>query len=300
MTKPKDLNKETDTKSRNFFLIHNYNTVPEELVSLCEDYRIIDASDDAQVTEQLLDGDYSFEHVENTGHNLTSYFSYFADHHEELPDVMCLCKGNMIGRHVSREYFERAMSNTWFTYLYEEKAMRARYSRPTKEMLKENGGKDIGEGSIACLLSECQYTEENSSWYMQTGTHPYRYFRSYDELLTFVYRDPVLPRRISFAPGGCYIVRREMVTRHGAAFYRNLNKVMNYTLEPGFPAEAFIVERMMPLIFESNYEVNPWMEDEMLFDERLAHQEELITRERAEAAGGKNVIGKLKRIWRGL
>ncbi|MBO5565469.1 MAG: DUF3431 domain-containing protein [Lachnospiraceae bacterium] len=261
-------------KSSGFFLIHNYNTVPDDLLQYCTEYLIMDVSDDPEVAAKLREReDKRILFLQNTGHNLTSYFTYFAENLDSLPEVLFLLKGNIIGRHVSAEYFERTLHNTWFTYLYEERFMRARYSRPTKEMLQENGGKDISEGSIANLLTECQFTEENSSWYMQTGTHPCRYFSTYDALLQFIYVDPVLPKVIAFAPGGCYIVRGDQVRQHGKAFYRNLNKLMNYTLEPGFPAEAYIIERMMPLFFESNYRVQPWMEDENLFDEKIREVE---------------------------
>ena len=46
--------KKTDT----FFLIHNYNTVPENLLEYCQDYLIIDASDDEKVIKELKDKNY--------------------------------------------------------------------------------------------------------------------------------------------------------------------------------------------------------------------------------------------------
>ncbi len=294
----------TAMKSDLFFLIHNYNVVPAQLVSCSGDhYLIMDASDDAAVSEEV---ERTFPghvvHIPNTGHNLTSYFSYFADHYEDLPEIIALCKGNMIGRHVSEEYFRRAVRNTWFTYLYEEKQMRDRYAKATAETLARHNGKDPGEGSIASLLSECEYQEQNSSWYMNTGTHPVRYFDDYDALLTFVYKDPVIPRFIAFAPGGCYVVRADQIRQHGPVFYRNLNKVMNYTLDPAFPAEAYIVERMMPLIFNACYEVNPWMEDEAEFDRLLEEKAELLARKKEEQAkaSSRNPVKKaLRRMLRG-
>lgn len=40
---------------------------------------------------------------------------------------------------------------------------------------------------------------------------------------------------------------------------------MNYGMNPSFPAEAHMVERLLPTIFEASYEVNPWMDDEEAF-----------------------------------
>ena len=92
-------------KTKNFFLIHNYNTVPANLLEYCDDYLIMDASDDEEVAKEV-EKLHSIR-IPNTGHNITSYFQYFADHYEELPEVICLAKGNMIGRHMSEEYFNR-------------------------------------------------------------------------------------------------------------------------------------------------------------------------------------------------
>lgn len=259
-------------KTDNFFLIHNFNTVPEELLSYCKDYLIVDASTDSGVTEELEKRGLHYTHIENTGHNITTYFDYFARNHERLPEIICICKGNMLGRHCSKEYFERVYNNSYFTYLYEDKESRLRFSKPSG-----NEGEAGAEPSrIASLVSESQYIEENTSWYVDSPSHPHRYFDDFDDLLTFIYKEPVLPRYCLFSPGACYIVRREQIRKHGAAFYRNLNKIMNYGLDPNFPSEAHMVERMLPLVFEAAYEVNEWMEDERLFDTKLSERIEII------------------------
>lgn len=261
-------------KTDNFFLIHNFNTVPEELLSYCRDYLIVDASTEEDTVKALREKGLHFIHVENTGHNITTYFTYFAEHYEELPEVICICKGNMLGRHCSREYFERVYDNSYFTYLYEDKESRAKFSKVKKE--EGAGGKSAPVSSISSLVSECQYIEENTSWYVDSPNHPHRYFDDFDDLLTFIYKNPVIPRYCLFSPGACYIVRREQIRKNGPEFYRNLNKIMNYALEPNFPAEAHMVERMLPLIFESAYEVNGWMEDSDAFDGKLEERAEII------------------------
>ena len=75
-------------KSDTFFLVHNYNTVPKELIEYCNDYLIIDCSDDGKTPDELKAAGYNFIHVENTGHNLTSYFHYFIDNYDNLPEHM--------------------------------------------------------------------------------------------------------------------------------------------------------------------------------------------------------------------
>ncbi len=254
-------------KTDTFFLIHNYNTVPKELLEYCNDYLVVDASDDEATIKALKHENIKHIHVDNTGHNLTSYFHFFEDHYDELPEWIALLKGNIIGRHVSKEFFDRTYDNKWFTYLYQDKGMWERYKK---------GG---DETSIASLLSEEGYIEENSSWYMNQS-HAYRYFYDYDDFCRFVYKDPVIPRYCNFAPGGCYIVNRQQIQKNSRTFYRNLNTLMEYRKEVNFPAEAYLVERLLPWIFTSRYEVNPWMENEEEFARMLEKCEKSVNKHR--------------------
>jgi len=60
---------------------------------------------------------------------------------------------------------------------------------------------------------------------------------------------------------------------------------MDYTLTPGFPAEAYLVERMLPVIYAERYEVNPWMNDEAQFLRKIASVREAVCeRRQLEAA----------------
>lgn len=254
-------------KTSNFFVIHNYNTVPEKLVEYCQDYIIYDASDKQEIREELDRKGLKYLAVKNTGHNITSYFDYFEKQYENLPEVMCICKGNMIGRHCSKEYFDKVFDNKYFTYLYEDKSQWSKLAKT------ENGG----EGSeIAFLLSESQYVEKNTSWYVESPNHPHWYFDNFDDLLTFIYKEPVVPKWCVFSPGACYILRKEQILKHSPIFYKNLCKIMNYDLAPNFPSEAHQIERMLPLIFEATYEENEWMNDEHMFDEQLLKRREII------------------------
>ncbi len=277
--------KKTDT----FFVIHNFNTVPENLLAYCENYIIYDASTDRNVTEELERKGYRYVHVENTGHNITSYFSYFADHYGELPEYLCLCKGNMLGRHCSEEYFGRVYDNKYFTYLYEDKNI---LDKLRKQGIGTGKGKEEGE-PIECLVSESRYLEENTSWYVESPNHPHRYFDEYNSLLSFVYKKPVLPKYNVFSPGACYILHRSQVTKHTPEFYRNMIKIMNYGLNPSFPSEAHHVERMLPVIFCESYEENEWMNDEALFERKLEERIPVIRFE--DSIRGKR-MKKLRRL----
>lgn len=265
-------------KTDNFFLIHNFNTVPEELLSYCRDYLVVDASTDERIPGLMEEKGIRFIQVENTGHNITTYFDFFGEQFDTLPQVMCICKGNMLGRHCSREYFDRVYNNRYFTYLYEDRESRARFAKKGSC----GRGQDLPLSDISSLVSECQYIEENTSWYVDSPNHPHRYFDDFDELLRFIYKDPVIPRYCLFSPGACYILRREQVRKHSPAFYRNLNKLMNYGLDPSFPSEAHMIERMLPVIFEASYEENEWMQDEAAFDRKLTEREAVMQKKELE------------------
>jgi hypothetical protein len=249
-------------KTTNFFVIHNFNTVPTELLEHCKDYVIYDCSTDKAVKEKLHLMNFNVIDIENTGHNITTYFSYFADNYDNLPDVICLLKGNMIGRHCSREFFEQVYDNKYFTFLYDEKQYWDKFAK-----FKENGEKN--EPDTTFLAMENVYVEKNNSWYVESPNHPKKYFNDADDLLRFIYKKPMIPQYFMFSPGACFIVRKEQVLKHSKEFYINLNKIMNYALDPSFPSEAHQVERILPIIFTSLSEVNEWMNNEKMFEEKL-------------------------------
>lgn len=249
-------------KTDNFFVIHNFNTVPTELLERCKDYIIYDCSTDIAVKDKLKSMGLNVKDVENTGHNITSYFSYFAENYDSLPEVMCLLKGNMIGRHCSKEFFDKVYDDKSFTFLYDEKQYWDKFSK-----YKENGEKN--EAGNTFLALENVYVEKNDSWYVESENHPKKYFNDTDDLLRFIYKKPMIPQYFMFASGACYIVRREQILRHSREFYLNLNKIMNYGMSPGFPSEAHQIERILPIIFTSLSEVNDYMNDEAAFEAKL-------------------------------
>ena len=168
----------------------------------------------------------------------------------------------MIGRHCSREFFEQVYDNKTFTFLYDEKQYWDRFS-------KYNENKEKNEIGTTFLAMENVYVEKNNSWYVDSPNHPKKYFNDVDDLLRFIYKDPMIPQYCMFSPGACFIVRREQILKHSREFYRNLNKIMNYAMDPSFPSEAHQIERILPIIFTSLCEVNDWMDDETAFDAKL-------------------------------
>lgn len=239
--------KKTDT----FFIISNFNTDPEPYLGYCEDYHIYDQSTDKAISSALKEKYKKISFVLNTGHNISDYFRFFIDNYEKLPRRMMLAKGNMIGRHVSQAYFDKVYRNKFYTALYDDRAN------------KDKPG-------IAYQLYDGAFLEINNSWYVPFRTH--KYFSNYNDLLRFVFRDPIIPEWVLFSPGACYIVSPEQVRKYPAAFYENLHHLVSYTY---FPSEAHQVERLMNLIFSANYEMNPYMGEPAAFAAKLAEQEKL-------------------------
>lgn len=250
--------KQTD----NFFVIHNFNTIPTNLLEYCKDYIIYDCSSDQDIKKKIHESGLKVKDMENTGHNITTYFSYFDEYYDDLPEVICLLKGNMIGRHCSEEFFQQVYDLKSFTFLYDEKQYWDRFSKYNGEKLKNELGNTF-------LAMENVYMEKNNSWYAESVNHPKKYFNDVDDLLRFIYKSPMIPQYCMFSPGACFIIRREQIVRRSREFYRNMNKLMNYGMNPGFPSEAHQVERILPIIFTSLAEENEWMNDEQAFENKL-------------------------------
>ena len=233
--------KKTDT----FFIISNYNTDPERYLEYCDDYHIYDQSPDTEIREKLKEKYEKISFVENTGHNISDYFRFFIDHYDSLPPHMMLAKGNMIGRHISQDFFDRVYANKYYTMLYDDRGY-------------------ADKCGVAYQLYDGAFLEINNSWYALAK--PHKYFENFNDLLRFVFKNPIVPQWLLFSPGACYIVSKEQVEKYPKAFYENLKYLVSYTY---FPSEAYHVERILHIIFSANYELNDWMLDHALFKARI-------------------------------
>lgn len=234
-------------KTNTFFIISNYNTDPEEYLKYCEDYHIYDQSPDIQIREKLRSKYSKISFVENTGHNISDYFRFFIDNYQSLPDFMMLAKGNMIGRHVSQGFFDKVYKNKYYTLLYDD---------------RNNHDKCL----ISYQLYDGAFLEINNAWYSKAK--PYKYFETYNDLLVFVFKNPIIPKWLLFSPGACFIVPKEQVLKYPKEFYENLKYLISYIY---FPSEAYHVERMLHVIFSGNYELNEWMVDKERFQHEIVN-----------------------------
>ena len=263
-------------KTDNYFIISNYKQDPRYLLEYCNNYLICDQSEDNDI-RNILKGTKYIE-TQHTGHNITDYFKFFIDNYDSLPEFMVLLKSNIIERHVSKKFFNRVYDNKYYTFLYDDKNKWDKINRDRYFLSVEN-----------------QYLEINNSWYV--SIHPHKYFDNFNNLLSFIYKKPLLPEYCLFSPGACYIVSKHQVLKNSRAFYKNINKIMSYTLEPRFPSEAHQIERMLHIIFSSSYEVNEYMNDEYLFDKALLERN--ILKEQS-VIKDKSIYQKLKNKYKRL
>lgn len=232
--------------SKAFFLISNYNTDPYLLTRYCEDYAIIDQSDDDEIKTQLsLGRDPKLKFAKNSGTSLINYLNFIIEKFDDLPPLIAFLKGNVIGRHISHSEFERRISNTFYTYLWDE------------ETFREKSG-------VAYKPQNNRFIEINNSWYVPLSHH--RYFVNFDEYMSFFFSNHIRSRMIDFCPGACFLTESERITQHPKSLYLGLRTILEYEF---FPSEAWMVERSLNMILTGDLIVNDWVKNPSDLSARL-------------------------------
>ena len=172
------------------------------------------------------------------GYNINDYLTFIIDNYEYLPEVTAFIKANIIGRHVSREYFDRVINNKTFTPLVDC----TQHTPPSND--------------YAMWSCDGIWMEINDSWYLNHPKHPSKFFKNYNNFLKICYKDPILPRYVTFPPGGNYIVPKEYILKYDKVFYQNLKKFVDYERVPG---EGQMIERALYTIWTCNFQVSDIM-----------------------------------------
>lgn len=235
-------------KTNNYFVISNHNYDPRHLLEYCNNYTIYDQSGDQKYKDFLIGT--NFVNSKHTGHNISDYFTFFIENYDNLPECISLVKGNIFPRHLSKESFDKIYRNKFYTFLFENKKYRTNTTR------------------AYFLFSENEYLEYNNSWFVKE--HPHWYFQKYNALLSFIYKNPILPRYNLYSPGACYIVTKHQILKNSKQFYENILKLISYTIPVNpFPSEAHQIEWLCHTIYTSNYEVQDYMNSDVDFDAAL-------------------------------
>lgn len=239
-------------KTDNFFVVSNYNVDPSPLVKFAHDYIVYDQSDKPEIVQ--LNASRSDPRIiphNNTGHNHIVFFKYIIDNYQNLPPVVSFLKGNIIGRHVTQSYWDRNFDNKHYTFLWDDPSFQ---DKP----------------GIAYSLYSGHFLELNNSWFVPNSKH--RYFTNLNQLLSFFYEINKFPRFNLFAPGGCYIVERQRILRNPVSFYQGLVRIMDYDF---FPSEVWMVERIMNIIFDSDWPLKSYVYNQPELFQRIDELDDL-------------------------
>ena len=210
----------------NFLVISNFDNDISWVKDYPNDYIIYDRG------TIPVGPEYKSIRSTNVGYNIWDIMRYIVDHYEDLPEYITFCKGNTFPRHISRWKFERIMNNKVFTPMFQEDR-----HLPKLPVCKiEND-----------IWHEINYGKE----LVDSRLHPTKFFKTYNELLQWLYKSPIIPEYIPFAPGANYVVPRETVLMHSINVYQNLKLFVQHCKLPG---EAHLIERLLYTLWTANWE----------------------------------------------
>jgi hypothetical protein len=218
-----------------FIVFSTYNNSIHHLEKYAEDFVVYDQSD--KLEWQKANKEYECIQKENIGHSLGNIFEYILTNWDRLPPKIAFLKANVFPRHCDREYFESKINNSHFTQFYFEKEVE----------LKSN---------VNSVPFPGFYIEVNNSWYMTKSNH--HLFCSFNDLADAIFIDYQVSENVLFGPGACFLLTSDQIKKHPKELYETLRLVVSYKF---FPDEAYIVERMIPMIFLSGYECKPKLGD---------------------------------------
>ena len=235
----------------NFLCISNYNNNLDWLKKYNNPHLIydktwnggyLDNNNKKKISSLNLKDKYpDFNIVQGTyfGYNVTDYFTFIIDYYSKLPDFVVFMKGNTIGRHVPEETFKKIVNNKFFTCIEDYK--------------QHDSNQKSLRSQFALLTCDGGWMEKNNSWYLRHYKHPTKYFLSYDQFLSFCFKDPVYPKYIRFPPGGCFVVPKDQILKYEIIFYKNLKLFAEHARVSG---EGQLLERALFTIWNCNFEVS--------------------------------------------
>lgn len=197
-------------------ILVNYNFTPDK-EWIGEDYLIYDRSDDG--IDHLTEFDPAkIIKTENMGNVDYDKLCYLIDNYNDLPEVFLWGKTNLF-KFITKEEYELVKDNKTFTPL-----------------LTKNHNTYSDNNGLVCYYNGDIYAERNDNFYLRShgSKHFFRYANFAQE-----FQLPC-PSYLEFAPGGNYILTRDVVHKYSVDYYKRLAEVLPYAREPG---EAHFCER---------------------------------------------------------
>ncbi len=242
-------------------VISNYNCDPKEVIQKFNFVVLYDQSDNCAIKE-LIKREYPNSiDKNNTGHSLSNYFDFVINNFMILPYRIHFLKSNVSPRHIDANSLDRKLQLDGLVPIFNDKNFE---DKPR----------------IAYHLLPGFFIERNNSWFMQDA-HP-SYFSSCNDLLEYIFREPIKPEYLLFAPGGNYSTYGPMLKIYPLNFWKFLYYITSYKF---FPPEAYVVERLLFIIFSAEYEINSENFDDLWFEKLELKKKELI---------GKSTVDKSK------
>ena len=220
------------SKPNEVAVISCFNQAPIEISKFFSKVVVYDQSSDESIQNQIA---FNFPDrilVHNSGTSLANYFHFIESNFFYLPKRIYFLKSNVIPRHISEKSFVRKTRLSGLTPMF-------------------NDLKFVDKRRKAYHLLPGYFIERNNSWFMNFRSPTY--FHTCNDLLTYMFKDPILPEYLLFAPGGNYSTYGTSIESYPLNFWRFLRFLTSYEF---FPPEAFIVERLLFTILSAEYELN--------------------------------------------
>ena len=229
------------------WIICNYNHNPTKLVNILNKKKIIiyDHSTKPNLIPKKIKKLNIYFSCKNYGFNLVDYFNFIIENYNRLPEFLGFIKGNIVPRHIDKRRFLIRIKKKGFVPLYscghldKNENFQEKNSNIISRFLR-NEPKFIAQQTSPGL-----YSEFTNNWYarkLEKG----KFFETINDLHQYLFNRDA-PRYITFVPGGCMIVRSEIVRQWTITVYKKLYKSMTYKF---FPVEAYHIERSMLYMFE--------------------------------------------------
>lgn len=200
----------------------NFNFTPAWLLTSGLDYLIYDRSDSKDFLKDFDQSKIVYE--ENIGQVDFAKLSYLIENYDILPDVFLWGKTNLF-KYITEEEYEKVAKNKHFT--------------PLLTM----GHKTYSDAEgVVCEYKNDMYWERADSWFF--GVFQSKCVSSWGEWCK-MFGLPITPY-IPFAPGGNYILTKEVVHKYPKEFYVKLRDTLPYAREP---VEAQCAERSYYLLW---------------------------------------------------
>lgn len=246
-------------------VISIYNNNPESLVVKFDKVILYDQSDQIDF-QHLIDQSYPGSiKAENSGHSLSNYFQFIIDNYYSLPFRIHFLKSNVVPRHISENSLIRKLDLNGIVPIFND------------ENFKD-------KPRIAYHLFPGYFIERNNSWFIKNAEP--KYFASCNDLLNYMFKNPIIPEYLLFAPGANYSTYGKTLTLYPLNFWKFLHYITTYQY---FPQEAYLVERLLFIIFSAEYQIN-WEN----FDDSWSEKLELSRENSVQDNGTRKPV---KRSW---